>query len=283
MITTLKGIGMPFNYEHSSCSDLIPKDFKWSPWYGDYNVYIDHGMKNRTPDLSIDKERRFGWVCESKFVIPDVYNWLVKNHEILFDKYFYKIFTCEQELLSLNNNFVYAYSGSNYPWIKKELWMVYPKSKLCSMFCSHKIITDEHVYRHKVARYAMSKNIDVYGGIVSTPRSHLALWDTKIDGIRDYMFHIVVENGVTENYFTEKFTDSIAAGAIPVYRGSSKVLEIFDPNGIIVLEPGKEEEIINSLTPELYNTKLQFVQKNLDILRTLKTSDDYLFDCIKAL
>lgn len=283
MSTTLKGIGMPFNYEHSSCSNLLPKDFRWSPWHGDYNIYIDNGMKAQTPDLSIDKKKRFGWVCESIFIIPDVYNWLIKNHEILFDKYFYKIFTCEQELLNLNSNFVYAYTGSNYPWIKKELWDVYPKTKLCSMFCSHKIITEEHVYRHKVARYAMTKNVDVYGGIVSTPQSHLSLWDTKIDGIRDYMFHIIVENGVTENYFTEKFTDAIAAGAVPVYRGAAKVLEIFDPNGIIVLEPGMEEEIINSLTPELYNMKLQAVHNNLETLKTLKLSDDYLFDYINAL
>jgi len=283
MSITLKGIGMPFNPEHSSCSDLIPKNFKWSQWYGDYNIYIDNGMKARSPDLSVDIQKRFGWVCESKFVIPDVFNWLIKNYEILFDKYFYKIFTCEQELLNLNSNFVYAYSGSNYPWIKKDLWAVYPKSKLCSMFCSHKIVTEEHIYRHKIARYAMSKNIDVYGGIVSAPQPHLSLWDTKIDGIRDYMFHIVVENGITENYFTEKITDSIAAGAIPIYRGSKKVLEIFDSNGIITLEPGKEDEIINSLTPELYNTKLQYVRNNLEILKSLKTSDDYLFECINAL
>jgi hypothetical protein len=283
MKKTLKGVGLPFNYEHSSCSDLVPKDFKWSPFNGDYTVYIDNGMKERTPDLSIDKKKRFGWVCESKFIIPHTYDWLVKNHEILFDKYFYKIFTCEQELLNLNSNFVYAYSGSNYPWIKKDLWALYPKTKLCSMFCSHKTMTDEHVYRHKVARYAMTKNVDVYGGIVSAPQPHSSLWDTKLDGIKDYMFHIVIENGVTENYFTEKFTDAIAAGAVPVYRGAAKVLELFDPDGIIILEPGREEEIINSLTPELYNTKLQHVQNNLEILKTLKMSDDYLFDCINAL
>jgi len=279
----LKGIGMPFEYKYSSCARLTPKTFKWSLTEGDCDIYIDYGMKKSTPNLNIIKEKRFGWVCESKFIIPDVISWLSENHSILFEKYFSKIFTCEQELLNLNSNFVYAYAGSNYPWIKEELWKVYNKTKLCSMFCSNKLMTEGHSYRHKIAQYAITRNIDVFGKTFTPLQSHLPDCDAKIDGIRDYMFHIVIENGVSENYFTEKFTDAIAAGAIPVYRGATKVLEMFDPNGIIILTSGKEEEVICSLTADLYKSKLQAVYNNLNILNTLKLADDYIFDCIKAL
>lgn len=282
-IHTLKGIGMPFNHEHSSCSVLTPEKFKWVLGEGDYDIYIDYGMKKQEPNLQTPKEKRFGWFCESKFIIPDVFDWLVKNHEILFEKYYYKIFTCEQELLNLNANFVYAYAGSNFPWVKRELWDIYPKTKLCSMICSPKILTQEHAYRQQVAQTAVRCGVDVFGPTFKPLYTHLANWDAKIYGIKDYMFHIIVENGVSENYFTEKVTDAIAVGSIPVYRGAPKVLELFDPNGIIVLEPGREEEIINNLTEELYNSKLQAVKNNLEILKSLKLSDDYLFDCITSL
>lgn len=274
---------MPFNHEHSSCAELVPEKFKWVLSEGDYDIYIDYGMKKQEPNLQTPKERRFGWVCESKFIIPDVFDWLVKNHEILFERYYYKIFTCEQELLNLNTNFVYAYAGSSYPWVKRETWDVYPKTKICSMFCSPKVLTQEHVYRQKVAQTAIKCGVDVFGPAFSPLYPHLTNWDAKIHGIKDYMFHIVVENGVTENYFTEKFTDAIAVGSIPVYRGAAKVLELFDPNGVIVLEPGQEEKIFNNLTEELYNSKLQAAKNNLEVLKTLKLSDDYLFDRITAL
>lgn len=278
---TLRCFGEPFNYIHSSCSDLEPSNFRWSKDRGDCDIYIDNAMMNGIVDVSIAKEKRFGWVCESKFIVPSLIDYLLQNYVELFKSHFNKIFTCEKELLDLDSNFVFNYAGSNYPWIKKELWTVYGKSKTCSMFCSPKTYSQGHIYRQEIAKIASGLGVDVYGPYFKNTNYSLKNIDTKIDGLRDYMFHIVIENGVTENYFTEKIVDCFSTGTIPVYLGAKKVLDIFDPRGIILLEKGQEEQIISKLTPELYISMLPHVYTNLEILKTIKLADDYLFDSIK--
>jgi hypothetical protein len=276
----LRGFGFPFNSNHSSCSDIIPKTFRWSAFSGDYDVYIDHAMKQHPPDASVPLEKRFGWLCESRFIVPDVYDWLYKNHEQLLGKFYNKIFTCEETLLNLNPNFVYCPNGSNYPWVRKNDWRVYEKTKTCSILCSHKQITEGHVYRHSVSHIASEYGFDTSEKFRFAPMAHQTLWSTKIDSLRDYMFHIVVENGRSNNYYTEKVTDCFTTGTIPVYYGTDKVLEDFDPAGIIVLTPGKEREIFDSLNVDLYNSKLQAVQNNFDRINRLQLADDFLFQTL---
>jgi len=287
----IKAIGAPFDTQYSSCSDLKPLEFSWTTEKGDCDVYIDRAIMYQ-PDLTTSKENRFGWVCESRFITPDVYNFLIHNHKVLFNNYYNKIFTCDLDLISLNSNFIYCPNGSNYPWIKKNIWSVYNKYKLCSMFCSPKVFTEGHIYRHKIARMALDKGFDVYGGAHGTQRliadqknpwdnKPPAPWNSKYPGLIAYMFSIVIENGVYDSYYTEKITDCFATGTIPVYYGSKKIINLFDSDGIIFLEPNKEQEILESLSESVYKSKLNSVQNNLNILKTLHTADDFLFKLIK--
>jgi hypothetical protein len=278
----IRAIGAPFDVEHSSCSNLKPTHFDWTTQPSEYDVYIDRRMMYQ-PDHSIIKEKRFGWVCESRFIVPDLYSFLIHNHKLLFNNYYNKIFTCDNSLLELNSNFVFCPSGSNYPWIRKEQWSVYHKIKLCSMFCSPKLLTEGHVYRHQIARLALDKGFDVFGGAHGTPRTVTDFknpWNTKLDGVKDYMFSIVVENGVYDSYWTEKITDCFATGTVPVYCGTKKILDFFDSDGIIFLEQGKEEEISNSLSKELYNSKLTAITNNFNAVAKIKLADDILWEKI---
>jgi hypothetical protein len=278
----VRAIGAPFDVQFSSCSNIKPNNFSWTIDKAEWDVHIDRGIMYQ-PDFSTPKEKRYGWICESTFIIPDVYNFLIYNHTVLFNNYYNKIFTCDSSLLQLNSNFVFCPVGSNYPWVPKDQWSVYPKTKLCSMFCSPKKATEGHVYRHMIARLALDAGLDVFGGAhgtkrtVNDPRNP---WNTKIDGVRDYMFSIVVENGVYDSYWTEKITDCFATGTIPVYCGTKKVLDFFDPDGIIFLELDKETETLNSLSKELYNSKLPAILNNFNIVNTIKLADEYLFDNI---
>ena len=80
----IRGIGLPFGPQHSSCSIVKPTEFDWTIDHGDCDVHIDHGMM-LAPDLNTPKNKRFGWVCESRFIVMDVYEFLVKHHEELFE------------------------------------------------------------------------------------------------------------------------------------------------------------------------------------------------------
>lgn len=278
----IKGIGLPFNPQYSSCSNIKPKEFDWSIEQGDINVVVDYGIITR-PDLTCPRNKRFGWICESRFIIPHVYEFLKENHNVLLETFYNKIFTCDHTLLELNKNFVYCPSGSNYPWVKKQDWKLYEKNKICSMFCSPKLLTQNHHYRHNIAKLVIDAGFDVFGGAHGTMRTVLDPqnpWDTKIHGLQDYMFSIVVENGVYDSYYTEKLTDCFATGTIPVYCGSNKLPSIFDENGIIRLYPGKEKDTIQNLNKDVYISKLESVKNNLEALNVLETADDYLYNCI---
>jgi len=279
----IKGIGLPFDASHSSCSNIKPKKFDWNLQTGICNVHVDRGLMIR-PDYSFEKNKTFGWVCESKFIVPDVYNFLIHNYKILFENYYNKIFTCDHELLSLHKNFIYCPNGSNYPWVNKNDWKIYSKNKTCSMFCSPKLMTEGHVYRHQIARLALDCGFDVFGGAHGTKRTVTDIrnpWNTKIDGIRDYMFSIVVENGVYDAYTTEKITDCFATGTIPIYVGTKQIPSCFDPQGIIWLEMDKEKQILDTLTEELYISKIKSIEHNLNALSHFKLADDYLYEMIE--
>ena len=278
----IKTIGAPFETQYSSCSNLKPKNFDWTLDNSNIVVHIDRGMF-LVPQASTLKQNTFGWICESRFIVPDVYNFLIHKHKILFENYYNKIFTCDQDLINLNSNFIYCPNGSNYPWIKKDLWSVYNKHKLCSMFCSPKKVTEGHAYRHMIARLALDKGFDVFGGAHGTERTvidPLNPWNSKFVGLTSYMFNIVIENGVYDSYCTEKLTDCFATGTIPIYWGSQKLSNIFDPDGIIWLQVGNEKEIFESLTPELYASKEKAIKNNFKALQQLKTADDTLFELI---
>lgn len=279
----IRAIGAPFDTQYSSCSNIIPTHFSWNTDIGEWDVYIDRSMMYQ-PDPSVPKQKRYGWICESRFIMPDLYTFLIHNHKVLFDNYYNKIFTCDQSLLDLNPNFVFCPVGSNYPWVPKEQWEIYQKNKLCSMFCSPKKATQGHVYRHQIARLALDAGFDVFGGAhgtqrtVSDPRNP---WNTKIDGIKDYMFSIVIENGIYDSYWTEKITDCFSVGTIPVYWGTKNIPDIFDPEGIIWLEVGKEKKIFNFLNDELYLSKKLAIEHNFNALQKLKIADDELYEIIR--
>ena len=94
------------------------------------------------------------------------------------------------------------------------------------------------------------------------------------------MFSITIENCKYDTYFTEKVTDCFANGTIPIYYGTNKICDYFDKDGIIFLN---DKFTPSQLTKELYDSKLEYVQKNLELVKKMRGSDDYLFDKIKEI
>ena len=48
---------------------------------------------------------------------------------------------------------------------------------------------------------------------------------------------IAMENGVFSNYVTEKLVNAFVGGAVPIYRGSSHALDIFNREAMILWDP----------------------------------------------
>jgi len=275
----LKASWAPFPQEYSSCSSLKPKNFEWSKTDGIANVYIDNNMLNHRGPA----HRNFGWFCESSEIIPDLKKHLLNNLGTL-RVHFQNIFTCDSEIINRDPSFfLFNPPGSNLPWTNPNSFGIHPKSKLVSMVCSSKDMTTGHKLRLSVASKIKDK-VDLFGGAHGSPKSGSGIgpsgdwWRSRDESLAPYMFSVVFENSSYDNYYTEKITDCFANGTIPIYWGDPKICETFDCNGII---KWNENFDFNSLTEELYKSKLDSITKNFEIVKKLDSSDDLLFNKIK--
>jgi hypothetical protein len=279
-------IGSPFDpvNHYSSNSNRKPKTFSWSLDYTPTRVFIDNAIiqiANSNIPLK-ENEKRYGWVCESRSIVHQLNSILNNQYDLLFELgKFEAIYTCDKELLKLHPKFKFALAGSNLPWTPEAQYKIHNKNKLVSMIASPKVITSGHAYRHSIAAKYKDK-LDLYGGAFASKRIGLSanlnnVWHNKDEALIDYMFSIVTENDKYDTYYTEKITDCFANGVIPVYWGPSNIGDYFNIDGIITLD---EEFNIDLLTPELYHSKMDAIQDNMQRLYTLEGADDMIYRLI---
>lgn len=247
-------------FQHSvSTNDMEPKYIKWvKDGSAPISIYIDNGLYV-TPNPNT---KNYGWLCESKTIIPSHYEWCKENIETLKNK-FVKVFTHDVELSKLSDIFQLTQCSAKSYFANGE---VYPKSKLVSMIASNKKMCDEHLFRQEMIK-KYSPKCDHFG------RGYKYI-EKKEDGLKDYCFSIVMENATYPNMFTEKITDCFMTGTIPIYYGISNIGDFFDANGILILNDSFE---IETLSFDLYYEKIESVKKNLQLSLDLLTSEDYIY------
>ena len=279
-------IGAPFNTEWSSCSKRTPSGFKWTKEPQKTKVFIDYAIVNSV------RKNCFIIFYNIFEIIPDVVAAIKDDFEDIV-KYYEAIFTNIRELVKLHDKFKFVPACSNMPWIQEEHYKIYNKTKLCSMLASTKQWTSGHRYRHTWAE-ALKDKIDLFGGACGSPRlgdnepassftldlnegRSEVLVDPHPDkraAIVDYMFSIIIENSAVESYYSEKLTDCFVTGTIPIYWGTPDIGDTFNLDGIIVLN---DDFDIQSLTKELYDSKLLAVKENYETAIQLEMADDYIF------
>jgi hypothetical protein len=94
---------------------------------------------------------------------------------------------------------------------------------------------------------------------------------TKEEGLCDYMFSVVIENGIYESYYTEKILDCFATGTIPVYLGSPDISKHFNKDGIINLT----EEF--DVSEEIYYSKMDAIKDNLERIKEIEVLEDFIY------
>ena len=272
----VKAIGAPFNTDWSSCSNEKPELFEWTTENSDLCVYIDYAILNNFKLISKNyKSLNIGWLCESITISYSLYNSIKNNYLKLFEKYDY-IFTSDKYLLSLDGRFKFAYSCSNIPWLKKDRWSIYKKNKLCSMISSVKQMCPLHIKRQKIADKFYNK-LDLFGGYKGSPITGKKYADfyEKDSALKDYMFTLVVQNNDQPYFFAELLTDCFAYGTIPVYLGNPEIGKFFNSDGIITLN---EDFNFDILSEDLYYSKINAIQDNLNKIKEMPMSDDYLYN-----
>lgn len=240
----------------------------------DIAVYTDNSLDRVNPSV----KKKIGWLLESPAISERQQEWIKNNHD-KFDL----VFTNNKDVLSLDEGFTpdNINSGKKFKflptggcWIRPEDQKVYDKNILLSIIASNKDYTEGHRLRGEVINRYRSK-MDVFG------RGYNQL-NYKLDGLRSYMFSIVIENTKKDYYFTEKIIDCFATGTIPIYWGCPAVSEtfmFFDNRGILAFNNISElDTIISNLSEDLYNSKKDYIDNNFHKMKEYLISEDYLYE-----
>ena len=249
-------------FQHTlSTNTFEPKYIEWVK--GNHTAPISIHIDNDLKSNSKQHTKNYGWLCESKTINTELYNWCSSNIDHL-KLNFISVFTHDVELSKISEIFVLTQcSGKSFiPYGE-----VYNKTKLVSMIASDKVMCDEHKVRQEmIVKY--SSKCDHYG------RGFNPI-NNKVDGLKDYCFSFAMENATYPNMFTEKITDCFMTGTIPIYYGILNIGDFFNEEGIIMLDDSFK---IEDLSIELYNSKLDAVNENFRLANELLVAEDYIYE-----
>lgn len=200
------------------------------------------------------------------------YKWLAENHHH-FD-YVMGTYRFLGDMVGQNK---YHWICFHINGIAPEDYGMYEKERNISIIASHKQWTTGHKMRHKIIS-KFHNHIDVYGKGYNNVIDNYNVMG-KIIGLAPYCFSITIPNTNIDDFFSEQLTDAMAVGTIPVFCGTKNLGRYFNTNGIIQFDSVDEfEQILPTLTKELYYSKIDAVKENLEIAKTYKTTVDWLYD-----
>ena len=134
-----------------------------------------------------------------------------------------------------------------------------------------------HRFRREVAMEMKHKQLaDTFGAFDGGNRVEFV--DSTLT---DYRYQIVIENEITDYYFTEKILNCFAAMTIPIYMGARKIGDFFNTDGIIRVEEATMESILNAIrqcTEKYYEEHIPAILDNFNRVYEFVCVEDYLME-----
>lgn len=242
-----------------------------------YNYGLDthfYGPESMTKTLGHPLVK-YGMLTESRVIVPGDYE-IFHKHKGL-EKDFKYIFTYDEKILNEieNARFYPVAAGIWNAELNENLYQ--SKEKDISILCSDKVMCPLHQFRLELARKCKKEQLAQTFGKFDGG-SYVKSVDECLDTFR---FSIVIENDVSDFYFSERLTSCFAAQTIPVYLGARKISEFFNPDGIIFL-PGMDldqaKKILVQCTKETYEERLPAVLDNYNRVQEYLNMQDYLYE-----
>lgn len=118
-----------------------------------------------------------------------------------------------------------------------------PKTKRISVLCSNKVLTEGHRRRLSfvdMLQRELNNEIDVFG------YGFQPLVD-KWDALAPYQYHIVLENSVIEDYWTEKLADAYLGYCFPIVAGCPNLSRYFSDESFLHIDIANPAEAITSI------------------------------------
>lgn len=165
--------------------------------------------------------------------------------------------------------------------LPENIFQIYKKTKLVSVIASDKTFLPGHVRRLNFLN-TIKNDIDVFGTCQNALFGGIKRQSiSKFEGLKDYAFSVAIENlshEVDDYYFSEKIVDCFITGTIPIYYGCPNIGKFFDERGILIFTNERElRDIIDNLSMELYESKLEYVKKNFEKSLTYNLTNDLMY------
>ena len=237
-------------------------------------VFTDKDLLSPWVD-KVKTKYKVAWILECRDIHPFAY-----DHINMAASKFDYIFTFDEQLLLRGEKYVKNLIGTSR--VSNDDAGISNKTKMVSMIASDKTWTRGHRLRHTIAK-SLGKpfNIDLWGtgykpfGKRNTGLSAAAIREGKEEPLQDYFFSVAVMNSKANNYFTETLVDVFRYGTIPIFWGCDNIGEYFREEGILKFNTGAElVNILENLSEDLYNEKLEFVKENYELAKKYVSMDD---------
>ena len=242
-----------------------------------YNYGLDthfYGPESMTKTLG-NPQVKYGMLTESRIIMPNDYE-IFHKHKGL-EKEFRYIFTYDEQILQENENarFYPVAAGIWNHDIKEGLYQ--KKDRDLSILSSDKVMCDLHRFRLELARMCKREALaDTYG------RFDGGEYVKSVDEtLNRYRFALIIENDISDYYFSERLTSCFAAQTIAVYLGTSIIGNFFNTDGMILLKRPDMDEVrrkIRECTREAYEERLPAVLDNFRRVQEYVNMQDYLYE-----
>ena len=249
-----------------SNNPLPPKQFSkhitWvrdkEPEADDWCVYTDLCVQEARPG-----DKNIAWLIEPHDHIPHIYSWVKRNHT-----QFAKIWSHDKELVNHTNGVLVPFGGC---WIDNEDQDIHKKTKDFSIIASGKRQHAGHKLRHAIIASAGDR-VDTFGN------GYNFIQD-KIEGLRDYRYHFVIENVRRDFWFTEKLIDCFITGTVPIYWGCPSIDNFFNTQGMRLFKKITDlPALLKGCTEEEYNKMLPHIEENFELAKNYILAEDYIYN-----
>ena len=218
---------------------------------------------------------KYGMLTESRTIVPKDYEVFHRNRGL--EKDFRYIFTYDDRILNeIENARFYPVAAGIWNSEMRE-GRYREKDRDLSILSSDKVMCALHRFRLELARLCKRDGLaDTFG------RFDGGGYVEKVDEtLNRYRFSMIIENDVSDYYFSERLTSCFAAQTVPVYLGARRIGDFFNTDGMILLGSADLEEaesLIAECTRERYEAMLPAVLDNYERVKEYVNMQDYLYE-----
>lgn len=214
----------------------------------------------------VQSKYKVAWQVESPFHSDRQFYPMINGYEHLFDM----ILTYNDDLIRTNPD---KYKKINFggTTVLSPNMNLDKKTKQVAIVHSGKTDTSNHYMRNTIIK---SSNISAFGRGTNTPFNNIH------DVLVPYNFAVVIENINTNNYFSEKITDAIACGCIPIYNGCLNIGDYFNTKAILTFRTIAELNVIlKQLSNDFYDSMMIPHAGNLNTVESdYYTNEDWIYN-----